>query len=819
MRVFFYPAFLIISLLSLSGCLGTRFLDDDEKLLYRQKIKGNENVSNDELRNLFQQEPNRKLPLVPFSPYVYLYQIGLNSYDQDEIRQEKEEIIMEYDQKIAENQDNPRRVAKLTTKKVKRVDKKDKVLEEGNIWMRWGEPLAVYDTTLSNATASQMKLYLNSKGYFNSNVSYQTDTVGLSPKRVKVTYNIEEGEPYLLDTVFYRFAVDSALARLIYFDRENRLFKLGENYEASELEAERERLDALLKNNGYYDFSRQYIEFDVDTAYSENGVGVIVKILPPSEGAIHKSYRIDSVIFTTDQNVVSANENRHSEVYDGVTYKYYDDTYSKKILDRRLFISPDSIYSRENTVETQRQLANLDMFKFINVNYDTSGGRFVANIFTSPLKKFQTSNEIGIGVNINEGFPGPFYNVTFKNRNIFGGLEVLEITGRAGIEGVSSVTGDQNIYRSEEVGGNVSLIFPQFVFPLGANIKSRIGNLNPKTRVLAGYSFINRPEYRRTNLKSSITYTWQKQQKVSYNFSLADISLINTPELSDDFAARLDTLAASGSNLNLSFARSFVSSMIFSALFNFNQYGSFLGETNKASYLKTYIESGGTSLNLTGDGYLDRYDLQSFKYFKINADFRRYLPVSRTGVLAYRINVGFALPYGENRALPYEKYFFAGGANSIRAWRPRRLGPGSYTPPPTREDFNPETDGPYDYRFEQPGEILLETSIELRRNIVGFLDGAVFVDAGNVWSRYENKELEGGEFDIKDFYKEIAVGTGLGFRFDFSFLLIRFDLGIKVFDPARPEGERFVLGKVGLSGPYSLNKEPIIFNFGIGYPF
>ncbi len=816
MKVRLYCLFIL--LLFLTGCLGTRFLEKDEKLLYKQKIKGNKNVPKDELENLYRQKPNIKLPIIPFSPYVYLYQLGLSSYDKTEIQQEKDAIIKKYDAKIAAKQEDLRKVARLTNKKVKRVDRKDKALAEGNIWMRWGEPLAVYQPALSKATAEQIKLYLDSKGYFKSKVLFKTDTSGLLDKRITVTYTIDEGEPYKFDTIFYRFSEDSALLKLIYNDRKNRLFKSGANFEADKIAAERERLDLMLKNNGYFNFSRQYIEFDVDTAYSSKGVGVKIKVLPPSDGKIHQLFRLDSVIFTTDQNEVPTQAERNHSIYNGVTYKYYNSRYSKKILDRRLFLYPDSLYSRDNTFETQRQLANLDMFKFINVNYDTTGGRFVANIFTSPLKKFQTSNEIGIGVNINEGFPGPFYNVTFKNRNIFGGLEVLEITGRAGIEGVSAVTSGEGIEKSQEIGGNISLTFPQFVLPLGRSLKSSIGKLNPKTRLLAGYSYIDRPEYRRTNLKSSITYTWQQKQKVSYNFSLADISLINTPFLSIPFEQRLQELDSAGSNLSLSFDRSFVSSMIFFAIFNFNEYGSYLNTNNKASYLKTYLESGGTSLNITGSEYLERFDLQSFKYIKANADFRRYVPILGSGVLAYRLNMGYALPYGSNRALPYEKYFFAGGANSIRAWRPRRLGPGSYTPQP-RENFDTETNGPFDYRFEQPGEILLETSIELRRKIVGFLEGALFVDAGNVWTRYENESLQGGQFKANSFYKEIAVGTGVGLRFDFSFLLIRFDLGMKVYDPARPEDDRFVLGKVGLRKPYGLKKEPVVFNFGIGYPF
>jgi outer membrane protein assembly factor BamA len=255
---------------------------------------------------------------------------------------------------------------------------------------------------------------------------------------------------------------------------------------------------------------------------------------------------------------------------------------------------------------------------------------------------------------------------------------------------------------------------------------------------------------------------------------------------------------------------------------NHNNYGN----TEESSiFFKWSAESGGTVQNFIRYPIIENRGLQSFKYIRVNADVRRINVLGQNGTLAYRFNAGLGYSYDTEGALPYEKYFFAGGSNSVRAWRPRRLGPGSFRP---NQSSDPSADGLYNYRFEQPGDILIEGSIELRRKLIGFVEGAIFVDAGNVWTREprtkfdeNNNEVENGnsQFKVDQFYKEFGIGTGFGFRFNFSFLILRFDAGIKVYDPARPEGDRFVLDHVKFIGPFGVDKEPVIYNVGIGYPF
>ena len=807
-----YNLFFLVFLLFLSGCLGTRYLEQDEYLIYKQKVKGTEETSPTRYTDFFRQEPNKRLPLLPVSPYVYLYQWGLNNYNEEEIKKEKTEIQEKFDSKIEEAaaENKEKKANRLREKKSRKLAKKDKILEEGNLLMRWGEPLAIYDSAKSNEAATQMENYLHTKGYFLGETSYDTDTSG---KKITVEFMITERAPYLIDSILFTTS-DTTIKKLYFENQEDILIKKDQVYDQAILTAERERIDDLLKNNGFYDFSRQYVEYNVDTTISdEKRVAIEIVILDPAKRGYHKVFELDSVYFTTDAGFRGPNQ-RNREEYNGVVYKYHNDEYSKKILDRRLFLYPDSLYSKENTFETQRQLSNLDIFKFVNINYDTTGGKFVANIYTSPLKKYTMSNEIGLTVT--EQVPGPFYNFTIKDRNIFGGLEILEFSGRAGIEGVASASDPEQAFSSQEIGANLSIIFPQFVFPLGAGLKSKLGTYNPKTRFLVGYNYTKRPDYTRSNSKISAIYTWQKDQKVFYNFSLVDASIINSSDISSTFDSLLLAYKELGNNLGRSFEPSFVSSMIFYTVFNFNQYGT--GGRN-ASYLRLFAESGGTLQNVIGTSLYENFGdtLQFYRYFKLNADFRRVMKLSPVTDFAFRINAGIAKPYGGDNVLPYEKYYFAGGSSSNRGWRPRRLGPGSYTQPDSIGSYDPNEDGPINQSFEQPGEIILEANIEIRRDIIGFLEGAIFLDIGNIWN-FEEQGRPGSKFEFNRFYKELAVGTGIGFRFDFNFLVLRLDVGMKVYDPAREEGDRFVLDQVGLSKPYN-DTYPLVFNIGIGYPF
>lgn len=804
-----------------TGCGGGRHLQKGQKRLIQETIKAPKEIDESELKELYAQRPNRRFLGLPIYHLVAIYYWGEKRYDRDKYIRKKEEVEKKYDAKIA-NASSQKKINSYQFKRQKKVNKLTSFIDNGNQLMQWGERVAVFDSSLVEITINRFKTYLASEGYFKNSVTTRTTTI---LNTVTVTYRVSVEDPYVIDTILYRIP-DSPVYALIQQSKDKSYIQRGDRYREENLTKERERLDLLMKDNGFYDFSRQYVTFFNDTTmFDDKRMAVLVQVRDPAQREFHKQFVVDSVNFVTDSGVRRPGFNRKTRKYRDVQYKYFDDVYSLKILSQRIFLAPERFYNRTNTLESQRQLNNLDAFKFVNINYDTSGGRFIANIFASPFERYEWSNEAG--VNVTQGYPGPFYGLNFKKRNIFRGLENFDLNGRIGIEGAASA-GATEIYQSTEAGINASLTFPQFILPMREAAQIRFGRLNPKTRVALGYTYTDRPEYLRRSANFSNTYTWQNQGTSQYSLALTNVSLINSTIKSAEFQERLNELEELGNfNLARSFLPSFVSSMIFGITWNRNY-----GSTDKNSvFVRGQFETGGTSLNFIDPSFISREGLQYFKYLRANIDFRRIKIMSKWATLAYRFNTGVAWSYGANRTLPYEKFFFAGGSRSIRAWSPRRLGLGS-VPPDLAAD--PTEDGLYAYTFERPGDILIETSIELRSKLVGFIDGAIFIDAGNAWSfdqlapLGQDGVLRGNsQFKFNSFLQEVAVGTGFGLRFDFTFLVMCFDVGIKMYDPTR-ERDKFVLDDARFLRPYATQvgenqftriKEPVVYNIGIGYPF
>jgi outer membrane protein insertion porin family len=790
---------------ALTGCLGTKYLQENQKLLYRQNIEASNRFSTKGLPDLYTQKVNKKVIGLPINLLVWMYHQGENRYDKQKYINKKAKVEEKFDKKSAQTK-SLRKKDNLQFRKRKKLDALDKKLENGNLFMQWGEPVAVFDSSKMATTVEKMTNFLQIKGYFRAKVSAKKEEEN---RKVSVTYSVKPGDQYIIDTVLYAVP-DAAVLRLVKSDPAKNLVRQKDPFDQDKLTKERERIDYLLKDNGYYDFSRQYVDFQVDTSTRKNHrVILLLEIRNPSKSDHHKLFKIDSISFTTDAGTKqTGNAKRIAYPYENITFNYFNPEFSKKILAQRVFIQKDSLYSRNLTFTTQRQMAKLDVFKFINVNYDTAGGRFVANVFASPLEKYAWTNEAG--VTVTQGFPGPYISTNFKKRNLLGGLEILEINGRFGFEGVASATETGNFYKSTEATGSASLTFPQFLFPFSKAASFRYAKYNPRTRVSASYTYTDRPEYQRGITTVAAAFSWDINQKLQFSFTPTNLNIIRS-SLDQGFSDRLDELAGQGNNLIRAFKPSFVGSMIFSVTWN-NNYGS---NQKSSTLIRGTIESGGTLLNLYTPQIIINQGLEPYKYFRFNIDFRKNIVISKTTSLAYRLNTGLGYAYSDNRVLPYEKNFFAGGSNSVRAWRPRRLGIGSDPPP---FNTNPSKNGYFDYSFEKPGEVLIEGSVEWRQKLIGFINYALFIDAGNVWSLRSSANVA-SQFSSDRFYKEFGIGTGFGLRFDFSFLILRLDVGMKAWDPARTEGSRFVLGNTSFTGPYGFNSEPVIYNIGIGYPF
>lgn len=768
-------------------------------------ITGIETSDSDAIKDLIQQKPNTKIPLFNFSPGVFLYQFGQLSYDKDRLIRKKEAWEQERkDLQSQIEQSKNRKSIRRYNKVVSNLATLDKKITYGNWFMRTGNPRIIYDSLKTAESVRQIEFYLKNNGFFDAQANASIEK---KKQKARVTYSIEENSPYLIDSV-YILTSDRDISQLLNSHSRISLVKKGNRYAQNDLSRERQRVEDILKDNGYYTFSKSYVEFNVFRDSVAKSVSVEQFIRLPAAGTPHPIYTIDSLLVTISSPSDLIEDKKISRKYEGIQYQMYRDRYAERIIDSRIFLHKGDLYNRNDVIETQRQLANLDIFRIVNISFDTLGTSLTTKIFTRPNQKFQITNQLGASVT--EQLPGPFFSHSLRNRNLFRGLEILEFNFRAGLEGVASATTEGGVFRSRELSASGSVIFPQFLIPFNFGTLEKFGRYNPRTRVLLGYSYVNRPEYVRDALNTILAYNWATRNlRQQFSFSLLDANLIRS-SLNPIFQERLEELQNQGNNLINSFLPSFVSSISGQVIINFNQYG--LYQKNQASLWRIFFESGGTTLNFVNPSYTEDRSLKYFQFLKFQSDFRRYLPINSRSTYAYRVNVGLAKPYGiSGGVLPYEKYFFAGGSTSIRAWQPRRLGPGSFTPE-VRED------GTFDYRFEQPGEIILEAMFEYRRKLFGYFDGAVFIDAGNTWNFEVDPSREGTEFRVDRFYKEIAVGTGLGLRMDFEFLVLRLDMGIKAYDPARPEGERFILDKLTLDKPLG-EKGQQVFNIGIGYPF
>ncbi|MEO1254393.1 MAG: BamA/TamA family outer membrane protein, partial [Bacteroidota bacterium] len=633
---------------------------------------------------------------------------------------------------------------------------------------------------------------------------------GAKRRYINIKYKIDLNNRSYIDSIQHNIE-DTVLQTLIFENIKKSPLKKG-YYDQETLSEERDFIYDLAVNNGYYEFSKQYITFKIDSIQLGKDSVIIREIVknPPGKTE-HKIFYLDSIVFVTDANVSRA-FNRTQEKYRDITFEFGKNRYSKKVLEWRIPLEQDDPYSRDLTIETQRQLSFLDNFKFININYDTTGNYFVANIFTSPFDKYQTSSEFGLSRT--QGRPGPFVSVNLKNRNTFRTLEILSFDASARLEDLPSIEeSDVNRnYTSRQFGAEGAITFPQFLFPLSSYYKNKMGRFNPKTRVSLGFSFEDRvSEYRRVIYTGRWSYSWQLRDRIKYTLTPFQLSLTDATVIPGSFFDRLRELRLQNNPYALAFESGVVTSTGGQMDINIGNYAN----GQDGGFARLSAEFGGNLNDILGNSFFGD-SLQTYKYAKAQIDLRRIDRLARKTNLAYRLNIGLAYPYGSNQALPYEKYFFAGGSSSIRAWRPRRLGPGSFG------RFTDEEGNSLDVvnnDIEQPGELLIESSIELRQDLVGFLEGAIFVDAGNIWLVRNaisgvDEDGDDGIFRFNEFTNDIAVGTGVGLRFDLQFLIFRVDLGMRLIDPVQKRGERFVGDKI--LSEFDRNTE---INIGIGYPF
>ncbi len=689
-----------------------------------------------------------------------------------------------------------------------------------------GKKPVVLDTLLAMASVDKLRQYMKNKGFYHSTV---THSIRYHRQTASVTYQIQSGPPCIVKKFEY-FIPDSTMQGFIMGDVDNGKLRKGMIYDTYVLDDERDRIATSLRNNSYYNFSLSDIYYMVDTTQAGLSADVEmhikkIKISIPGTGDStseiqHPRFYIRNIYITTNAEIAS-----QAKVYDTLAYTYHlnsadsagsviyilhDNERSLKpsFLSTCLEFAPGDAYSQQAVNLTYKRLisqaiigsANVSMViqnpdkinpaekQWLDCNIRLIRNRL--NIFSLGTEGTNSGGRFGLGV-----------NTSIQNRNIFRGAEVLSLKVRISAELQGSLNNQNTsnfflIFNTLEGGIEASIDFPRLLLPYRSNYMQ--DSKHGRTALSAGTGFEFRPTYKREMTSSAWSYKWSKNERISHVFTPLELNYINITT-SDAFQLHLDTLTdpqykSQYTNHLLTMIRySFILSNLGVTKLN-NQY--FFRVNAETSGNIPFLADNIMKTPLSSEGYYKRFGVRYSQYARLDFDYRKYWKLRFGNTLAFRFMGGLAQPYGNSVSVPFEKSFWLGGANDMRGWRLRSLGPGAYI------------DSVLIY--DKTGDIILQSSIEHRFPIYSFLLGSFFIDAGNVWLRTRSEDFQKGEFKLNSFYKQIAMDIGFGLRFDFSFFIFRLDAAVPFHNPSLPD-------KWFNREDFRLKNS--ILNFGIGYPF
>lgn len=698
-----------------------------------------------------------------------------------------------------------------------------------NRWLRrLGQPPVVYEADITEASRRQLRQALVNKGYMDAAVTVDT-VVDADSRKMKVRYNLHPGDAHVVRTMAYEIE-DTAIARIVMADSLNFTLATGSALDRNALDAERARLTAMLRNAGYYGFAKEYITFVADTAENSLDVDLTMIVRPPhvqtqaDEGGndtainVHQRYAINNITFVCGPPQGIRGLDLRSVESDTVYYKDITVIYLNRdaylvpsILEEKCFLHRDMAYSTKSVDKTYESLSQLGIVKSINIEMDPIGKvdgieRLDAYIILSRNKKQGVTFELE-GTN-SEGDFGFGVGVAYQHRNLARRSNLLTTKFRVNYESLSGNLSNLINDRYTEYAAEVGLTFPKFMMPfLSRGYKQRI---KASTELATSFNYQERPEYTRVIAGVGWKYKWNTpDNRVRRTWDLVDINYVYLPESTIDF---INQIAPSNPLLRYSYEDHFIMRMAYTLNLTNKQIATSLPGKYRLQpsvyTLRASVETAGNLLyaisSIDGqrrdEGVYKLFGIQYSQYAKAEVDYALTRNINRRHALAFHAGFGIGIPYGNSQVLPFEKRFYAGGANGVRGWGVRTLGPGSFDSRNSVTDF-----------INQCGDIRLDLSMEYRAKLFWVFEGAVFIDAGNVWTIHNYENQPGGMFHFDTFWKQIAWSYGVGLRLDFSYFLLRFDLGIKAYNPAMNQ-ERWPL-------IHPRWRRDTSFHFAVGYPF
>lgn len=649
------------------------------------------------------------------------------------------------------------------------------------ILKRLGEEPVLFDTLKAEMSRKNLGTVMQNMGYLHADVSLKTIA---NDKKIKVIYTLHTGKPYFIGNIEYDI-YDKNIAQILDMKNENnRGLKKGMIFSINNLENERKRITNILSDSGYYKFNKDYIIYEADSTRTNDSIDVNLKLMKfransKSPEKDHNRYYINKVNFTSA---------------DGDKIKL-----RRSVLSDNLAIKEGAPFCEHDLQTTYNNFARLQAVKYTNIRFEELPDTSLLNCnIQLSTNKPNTISFQPEGTNT-AGDLGAAASLTYENRNLFHGSEMLSIQLRAAFEAITGLEGYQaEDYEEYNIEGR--LMFPRFIAPfLSENFRR---NSNAHSELTVSYNLQNRPEFHRRVFTAAWKYLWNApKQNSTYRFDLIDLNYVYMPWISEKFKEDyLDDDSNRNAILRYNYEDLFIMKMGFGMTYN-----------NGVHAIKANIETSGNILTLlsgvskfdkNSQGQYTLFNIAFAQYVKADFDYTRLFTFDWHNSLALHFGFGIAYPYGNSKILPFEKRYFSGGANSVRGWNVRELGPGKFK----------GTDGRIDF-INQTGDMKLDFNLEYRTALFWKFNGAFFIDAGNIWTLRSYADQPGGQFKFDEFYKQIAVSYGLGIRLNLDYFILRLDMGVKAINPAyTTTEEHYPIISPNFKRDFSLH-------FAVGLPF
>lgn len=674
-----------------------------------------------------------------------------------------------------------------------------------------GDKPVIFDAEAAERSREDMQSALHNMGYMQADVRLRKET---RKKKLRLKYLVHPGPAYRISHWDYDIQDDSVRRYMAGYA--SQLMHEGMRFDVNTLDQERQQMTNHLQDRGFYRFNKEYVTCTADTVRGTHLVDLTFHIAPydATSHTTHARYRIGEVNVVTDFDMTHAMRQDFAR-FDSLHYKGLNIFYRERpflkpeVLSQNIAITPDSFYSDSRLQHTRSSLGRLHAIKYTDIRFQEDAAdstRLDCHVLLSRNKVNSFSAELE-GTN-SAGDLGAAASLSYQNRNLFNGSELFTFKVRGAYEAVTGLQGYSN-ENYVEYGVEASINFPRFLFPfISAEVRQRT---QATSEIGIQFNSQERPEFGRRAASVTWGYRWTYKRKWQHRVDVLDLNYVYMPWISSTFREEyLDNPENSNSILRYNYENLLIMKAGYGFTYHSDGRESRTASNNSYS-IRFNIESSGNllyafshMLNATRneDHQYTVANIAYAQYIKTDIDFTKSFRIDHRNSIVFHVGMGVAYPYGNSRILPFEKRYFSGGANSVRGWSVRRLGPGSFAGNDRNIDF-----------INQSGDIKLDLNLEYRTKLFWKLNGAFFVDAGNIWTIRDYEEQPGGAFRFDSFYKQIAVSYGLGLRFDFDYFILRFDAGMKAVNPAyRNSKEHYPLIHPDFGRDFA-------FHFAVGYPF